>query len=77
MTISEAIASNQVEETLREDIIEVVFIIDTIHPTCNMEVSYIDLPLTNEKLLPSVQQVPTIELKPLPDHLKYVLIHSR
>ena len=70
VAISEAITSNGVEETLREDIIEVVFSIDTIHPTCNMEVSYIDLPLTYEKLLPSVQQAPTVELKPLLDHLK-------
>ena len=49
MVISEAITSKQVEETLREDIIEVVSVLDIIHPTGNMEVYYIDLPLTNEK----------------------------
>ena len=41
--IFEAITTNQVEETLREDIIDVVSVLDTIHPICNMEVSYIDL----------------------------------
>ena len=39
-----------------------------------MELSYIDWSLTNKKLLPSLQQDPTVELKPLPDHLKYVFL---
>ena len=39
-----------------------------------MELSYIDLPLTNDKLLPLVQQAPAVELKPLSDHLKYVFL---
>ncbi|XP_026458795.1 uncharacterized protein LOC113359363 [Papaver somniferum] len=33
--------------------------------------SYVSLPITNEKLLPSIVQAPILELKPLPDHLKY------
>ena len=36
--------------------------------------SFIDLPLSNEKLLPFILQAPTLELKPLPDHLKYVFL---
>ena len=58
VAISEAITSSQVEEILCEDIIEVVFVLDTIYPKGNMEVSYIYLPLTNEKLWPSVQAPP-------------------
>ena len=38
------------------------------------DISFIDLPLYNEKLLPSILQVPTLELKPLSDHLKYVFL---
>ena len=38
------------------------------------DVSFIDLPLSNEKLLPSILQAPTLELKPLPYHLKYVFL---
>ena len=34
------------------------------------DVSFIDLPLSSEKLLPSILQVPTLELKPLSYHLK-------
>ena len=36
------------------------------------DVLVIDLPLSNEKLLPSILQTPTLELKPLSNHLKYV-----
>ncbi|XP_022883735.1 uncharacterized protein LOC111400560 [Olea europaea var. sylvestris] len=34
--------------------------------------SYITLPISKEKLLHSVMQAPTLELKPFPEHLKYV-----
>ncbi|XP_044500229.1 uncharacterized protein LOC123221442 [Mangifera indica] len=36
--------------------------------------SYIELPVPNEKLIPSVLQAPELELKPLPNHLKYVYL---
>ena len=36
--------------------------------------SFISLPLSNEKLVPSVIQAPKVELKPLPDHLKYTYL---
>ncbi|KAL5573536.1 hypothetical protein UlMin_023133 [Ulmus minor] len=35
---------------------------------------YIDLPLSNNKLLPSIMQAPTLELKALPNHLKYIYL---
>ena len=38
------------------------------------DVSFIVSPLSNEKLLPSILQAPTLELKPLPGHLKYVFL---
>ncbi|XP_031096917.1 uncharacterized protein LOC116001167 [Ipomoea triloba] len=37
-------------------------------------VHYIELPTSSTKLLPSVIQAPKIELKPLPDHLKYAFL---
>ncbi|XP_026452065.1 uncharacterized protein LOC113352466 [Papaver somniferum] len=39
--------------------------------------SYVSLPLTNERLLPSILQAPILELKPLPDHLKYVYLGDK
>ncbi|XP_044471331.1 uncharacterized protein LOC123200247 [Mangifera indica] len=38
------------------------------------DVSYISLPVSNSKLLPSIVQAPELELKPLPSHLKYVYL---
>ncbi|XP_061993424.1 uncharacterized protein LOC133711297 [Rosa rugosa] len=35
---------------------------------------FIPLPLTDEKLAPSVIQAPKLELKPLPEHLKYAFL---
>ncbi len=37
-------------------------------------VSKIDLPVSHTKLLPLVVQAPVLELKPLPEHLKYVYL---
>ncbi|CAL2271893.1 unnamed protein product [Prunus armeniaca] len=34
----------------------------------------IPIPISTNKLLPSVIQAPTLELKPLPNHLKYVFL---
>ncbi|XP_026433098.1 uncharacterized protein LOC113330510 [Papaver somniferum] len=39
--------------------------------------SYVSLPLTNERLLSSIVQAPILELKPLPDHLKYVYLGDK
>ena len=37
-------------------------------------VSYITLPVSNERPLPSVLQAPIPNLKPLPSHLKYIFL---
>ena len=42
--------------------------------TNGYNVSYLELPLLNEKLLPSVMQAPTLELKPLLEHLQYIYL---
>ncbi|GJT71450.1 DNA-directed DNA polymerase [Tanacetum coccineum] len=40
----------------------------------NKIVSYLGLPLDNAKLLPSIVHAPKLELKKLPDHLKYLFL---
>lgn len=40
----------------------------------NNIVSYLGLPLNNAKLLSSIVQAPKLELKNLPDHLKYLFL---
>ena len=35
---------------------------------------FVDLVLSHKKLLPSILQAPELELKPLPDNLRYVFI---
>lgn len=35
------------------------------------------LPISNSKLLPSVEQALELELKPLPEHLKYIYLGER
>ena len=39
------------------------------HDLCKVE-----LPISLTRLLPSIEQAPDLELKPLPDHLKYVYL---
>ncbi|KAJ9535161.1 hypothetical protein OSB04_un001760 [Centaurea solstitialis] len=41
------------------------------------EVAKIDLPSSHTRLLPSVEQAPELELKPLPDHLKYAYLGDK
>ena len=36
--------------------------------------TFIPLPTSNQELMPSVIQAPTLELKPLPEHLKYAYV---
>ncbi|XP_022871282.1 uncharacterized protein LOC111390467 [Olea europaea var. sylvestris] len=56
---------------LCEDIVKIVASLESlpsIPPRYN--ISYITLPISKEKLLPSVMQAPTLELKHFPEHLK-------
>lgn len=60
---------------LDDKVEEVVAILNGIAPICTNKhnnVSYLELSLSNEELLPSIVQVPTLELKPLLKHLKYI-----
>ncbi|KAI3748436.1 hypothetical protein L6452_11499 [Arctium lappa] len=46
-------------------------------PKPRYEVSKIELPLSHTRLLPSVEQAPELELKTLPNHLKYVYLGDK
>ena len=37
----------------------------------------LDRPLTDQKMQPSVENPPTLELKPLPSHLKYMFLGDK
>ncbi|XP_062081019.1 uncharacterized protein LOC133785820 [Humulus lupulus] len=41
------------------------------------EVSFLELPVCHEQLQPSVKSPPKLELKPLPEHLKYVYLGEK
>ena len=48
----------------------------TLHvlPSIPHDLSFIDLPISYKKLLPSILCAPELELKPLPENLKYVFL---
>ena len=59
-----------------DEVEEAMGILDGAAPlrTNEYSVSYLELSLSNEKLLPSVMQAPTLKLKPLPKHLQYIYL---
>ncbi|KAH9716908.1 Endonuclease [Citrus sinensis] len=63
-------------EKLDDEVEEAMGILDGAAPlrTNEYSVSYLELSLSNEKLLPSVMQAPTLKLKPLPKHLQYIYL---
>ncbi|GJT45219.1 DNA-directed DNA polymerase [Tanacetum coccineum] len=69
-TISES-ANKEFEPNL--NLHEAISELNSLAPV-NKRVSYIGLPLNNAKLLPSIVQAPKLELKKLPDHLKYLFL---
>ena len=56
------------------DIEDAVSLFDTsVASECDVEVAEITL---GSKMLPSMEQPPTLELKPLPSHLKYAYLEK-
>ena len=59
----------------REEHEEIVMALDSLQPICERyTLAPIELEIPNTKLLPSVVQPPVLELKSLPEHLKYVYL---
>lgn len=55
------------------DLQDAIHELESLKPV-KYNVSQIDLPLSHSKLFPSMVQAPKLELKPLPNHLKYVFL---
>ena len=63
------------EMHLSEELLETVAALETTPiPPMGYTSSFISLSNDNEKLLPSILHAPKLELKTLPDHLKYVFL---
>ena len=62
-------------EHIEEELIQTVASLESLSPIRGKCSSYfISLPTFNEKTLPSVIQAPKLELKPIPEHLKYAFL---
>ncbi|XP_068309734.1 uncharacterized protein [Pyrus communis] len=62
-------------EHIEEELIQTVAALESCSPIRGKFSSYfISLPTSNEKNLPSVIQAPKLELKPIPEHLKYAFL---
>ncbi|CAN6580777.1 unnamed protein product [Malus baccata var. baccata] len=62
-------------EHIEEELIQIVASLESLSPIRGKCSSYfISLPTSNEKTLPSVIQAPKLELKPIPEHLKYAFL---
>ncbi|CAN6554948.1 unnamed protein product [Malus baccata var. baccata] len=57
-----------------EEEAEIVAVLDSLPQHHGKPSNPIPIPVSTNKLLPSVIQAPVLELKPLPDHLKYVFL---
>ncbi|XP_021980023.1 uncharacterized protein LOC110876155 [Helianthus annuus] len=76
-SIDEVAAKELTEKfKLGEDLMEVVAFMVAQKKT-KYEAPKTLLPITNQKLLPSIVQAPELELKTLPDHLKYVYLGEK
>ncbi|XP_048443092.1 uncharacterized protein LOC103931906 [Pyrus x bretschneideri] len=62
-------------EHIEEELIQTVAALESLSPIHGKSSSYfISLPTSNEKILHSVIQAPKLELKPIPEHLKYAFL---
>ena len=75
VAISKHLEKENEELALSTDLQEIVAVLnDFLKLQQPGNVPYITLPVSNERLLPSVLQAPIPDLKPLPSHLKYVFL---
>ncbi|XP_027155977.1 uncharacterized protein LOC113756537 [Coffea eugenioides] len=65
----------EVDDMEEEEVKEAIMSLHSLHPLPGrFENSFLPLPTSNERILPSVQQAPNMELKELPEHLKYAYL---
>ncbi|KAM2783807.1 hypothetical protein COP1_013251 [Malus domestica] len=74
-TIAQGIGhKNGVAVPRSEDEAEIVAVLESLPQHHGKPSNPISIPVSTNKMLPSVIQAPVLELKPLPDHLKYVFL---
>ncbi|KAM1097027.1 hypothetical protein ACFX19_014732 [Malus domestica] len=74
-TIAQGIGhKNGVVVPRSEDEAEIVAALESLPQHHGKPSNPISIPVSTNKMLPSVIQAPVLELKPLPDHLKYVFL---
>ncbi|CAL2246946.1 unnamed protein product [Prunus armeniaca] len=62
-------------EHIEEELIQTVAALESLSPIRGKSSSYfISLPTSNQKTFPSAIQAPKLELKPIPEHLKYAFL---
>ncbi|CAN6579323.1 unnamed protein product [Malus baccata var. baccata] len=59
---------------IQEELVEMVAALESNPKHIGKSPNLISIPISTNKLLPSVIQPPSLELKPLPSHLKYVFL---
>ncbi|CAN6544155.1 unnamed protein product [Malus baccata var. baccata] len=57
-----------------EEIIELVAALDSLPKHGGKSPNFDSIPISTNKLLPSIIQAPILDLKPLPSHLKYIFL---
>ncbi|KAM1832529.1 hypothetical protein ACFX13_022454 [Malus domestica] len=62
---------------IQEELVEMVAALESNPSYIGKSPNLISIPISTNKLLPSVIQPPSLELKPLPSHLKYVFLGER
>ncbi|KAM2270593.1 hypothetical protein ACFXTI_038027 [Malus domestica] len=74
-TIAQGIGhKNGVAVPRSEDEVEIVAALESLPQHHGKPSNPISIPVSTNKMLPSVIQAPVLELKPLPDHLKYIFL---
>jgi hypothetical protein len=73
---SETIENNLVAEWVKNeiDLQEILAALESRPKILGKSSNFISLPISDKELVPSVIQAPTLELKPLPEHLKYAYL---
>ncbi|KAM2352074.1 hypothetical protein ACFXTH_006797 [Malus domestica] len=62
---------------IQEELVEMVAALESNPRHIGKSPNLISIPNSANKLLPSVIQPPSLELKPLPSHLKYVFLREQ
>ncbi|CAN6725250.1 unnamed protein product [Malus baccata var. baccata] len=62
---------------IQEELVEMVAALESNPRHIGKSPNLISIPISTNKLLPSVVQPPSLELKPLPSHLKYVFLEEQ